>query len=256
MAARQPAVIAMTPESAAPTLKTDCVLCPVRSCLVHRDGGDPAQAWSAMLAPRQALMPGDRALQRAGDRLQALHSVRGGCVKTFTIDAAGQERIRGFYFPGDIIGLDALADGICLSTAVAVVPSQVCVAPLDDLQALMAKMPVIALRLMQQTSRELALALALAGEYSAEQRLAAFLLHLRGRIGLGINGVLRLPMAQRDIGNYLRLANETVCRTLKRFEQKGWIVLGDRGLRLVDDGALLAAAAPVGLDAAAFRRAA
>jgi len=256
MAARQSAVIAMTLEAAAPTLKTDCILCPVRSCLVHRDGGDPAHAWSEMLAPRQALMPGDRALQRAGDRLQALHSVRGGCVKTFTIDAAGQERIRGFYFPGDIIGLDALAGGVSLSTAVAVVPSQVCVAPLDDLQALMVQMPVIAQRLMQQTSRELAMALALAGEYSAEQRLAAFLLHLRGRIGLGINGTLRLPMAQRDIGNYLRLANETVCRTLKRFEQKGWIVQGDRGLRLVDDAALQAAAAPVGLDAPMFRRAA
>ena len=98
----------MTLEAAAPTLKTDCLLCPVRSCLVHRDGGEQARGWSEMLAPRQALMPGDGALQRAGDRLDALYSVRGGCVKTCTVDAAGNERIRGFYFPGDIIGLDAL----------------------------------------------------------------------------------------------------------------------------------------------------
>ena len=210
----------MTLEAAASTLKTDCLLCPVRSCLVHRDGVEQAQAWSEMLAPRQALMPGDGALQRAGDRLDALYSVRGGCVKTYTVDAAGNERIRGFYFPGDIIGLDALGGGVCLSTAVAVVPSQVCVAPITDLHGLMGRIPILAMRIMQQTSRELAMSLAIAGEYTAEQRLAAFLLHLRSRIGLGISGALRLPMAQRDVGNYLRLANETVCRNLKRFEQK------------------------------------
>lgn len=246
----------MTLEAAAPTLKADCLLCPVRSCLVHRDSGEQARGWSEMLAPRQALMPGDGALQRAGDRLDALYSVRGGCVKTYTVDAAGNERIRGFYFPGDIIGLDALGGGVCLSTAVAVVPSQVCVAPIADLQGLMTRMPIVAMRVMEQTSRELALSLAIAGEYTAEQRLAAFLLHLRGRIGFGISGALRLPMAQRDVGNYLRLANETVCRTLKRFEQKGWIASTERGLKLLDEAALCAAAAPVGLDTRAFRQAA
>ncbi len=246
----------MTLEAAAPTLKTDCLLCPVRSCLVHRDGGELAQAWSEMLAPRQALMPGDGALQRAGDRLDALYLVRGGCVKTYTVDAAGNERIRGFYFPGDIIGLDALGGGVCLSTAVAVVPSQVCVAPITDLHGLMGRMPIVAMRIMQQTSSELAMSLSIAGEYTAEQRLAAFLLHLRSRIGLGISGALRLPMAQRDVGNYLRLANETVCRNLKRFEQKGWIEITDRGLKLIDESSLREAAAPVGLDIPAFKLAA
>ena len=67
------------------------------------------------------------------------------------------------------------------------------------------------------------------------------------RYGVEPDGSLRLPMAQRDIGNYLRLANETVCRTLKRFEQKGWIVTGTRGLKLVDDAALRVAAAAVGI---------
>lgn len=246
----------MTLQAAAPMLKTDCLLCPVRSCLVHRDGGEQAQAWSEMLAPRQALMPGDGALQRAGDRLDALYSVRGGCVKTYTVDAAGNERIRGFYFPGDIVGLDALGGGVCLSTAVAVVPSQVCVAPISDLQGLMGRMPIVAMRVMEQTSRELAMSLAIAGEYTAEQRLAAFLLHLRSRIGLGISGALRLPMAQRDVGNYLRLANETVCRNLKRFEQKGWIESTERGLKLLDEAALREAAAPVGLEIRAFKLAA
>jgi CRP/FNR family transcriptional regulator len=127
------------------------------------------------------------------------------------------------------------------------VPSQVCVAPLLDVKHLMATTPGVAMRVMEQVSRELALSMALAGDYTAEQRLAAFLLHLRDRVGTAIDGSLRLPMAQRDIGNYLRLANETVCRSLKRFEQKGWILAGARGLKLVDDAALREAAAAVGI---------
>ena len=39
----------------------------------------------------------------------------------------------------------------------------------------------------------------------------------------GSGDTLRLPMSRRDIANFLRLATETVCRVLTRFEQKGWI---------------------------------
>lgn len=227
------------------SLTIDCLVCPVRSCLVHRGNDTQASAWSEMLSPRQALMPGDGALFRAGDGLRALYSVRGGCIKTFTVDADGNERIRGFHFPGDLIGLDAIGDGRHLSTAVAVVPSQVCVAPMVDLQSLMEAEPAIALRVMRQMSQELAISLAISGNYPAEQRLAAFLLFLRERTGAV--QVVRFPMAQRDVGNYLRLANETVCRYLKRFEKRGWISMGNHSVRLLDEAALRRTAEALGI---------
>jgi CRP/FNR family transcriptional regulator len=198
-----------------------------------------------MLAPRLAVMPGSGALYRSGDRMRALYTVRGGCIKTFTVDAEGNERIRGFYLPGDVVGLDALGEGVCPATAAAVVPSQVCVAPVIDLRQLMLRVPQVAQRMVEQTSRELALALAASGDYSAEQRVAAFLMHLRERMGRP--EVLHLPMAQRDIGNYLRLATETVCRTLKNLERRGWVKLGDRSVRIIGEGQLRAAAEPVGI---------
>jgi CRP/FNR family transcriptional regulator len=226
-------------------MHADCLVCPVRGCMGRRGSGEQAAAWGRMLAPRMALMPGAGALYRSGDRLRALYSVRGGCIKTFTVDAEGNERIRGFYLPGDLVGLDALGEGTCLSTAAAVVPSQVCVAPVGDLRQLMLRLPELAQRMVDQTSRELALALAVSGDYSAEQRVAAFLLHLRERMGQP--EVLRLPMAQRDIGNYLRLATETVCRTLKSLERKGWLQLGERSVRILGENPLRAAAEPVGI---------
>jgi CRP/FNR family transcriptional regulator len=234
------------PFDAAPSqMNADCLICPVRSCLGRGGSSEQTAAWGEMLAPRMAVMPGVGALYRSGDRLRFLYTVRGGCIKTFTVDADGNERIRGFYLPGDLVGLDALGDGICLSTAAAVVPSQVCVAPVSDLRQLMLQVPELAQRMMDQTSRELALALAVSGDYSAEQRVAAFLMHLRER--MGNPEVLRLPMAQRDIGNYLRLATETVCRTLKNLERKGWVQLSDRAVRVLGEKQLRAAAEPVGI---------
>jgi CRP/FNR family transcriptional regulator len=235
---------------------SDCTLCPVQGCMAR--GGSPEQtaAWVEILSPRMAVMPGAGVLFGVGDRLRAVYSVRGGCIKAFTVDADGNERIRGFYLPGDLIGLDALGDGYCRATAAAVVPSQVCVAPLADLKRLSIRQPELAQRLIEQTSRELATALALSGDFSADERVAAFLLNMRER--LGAEPAARLPMAQRDIGNYLRLATETVCRTLKGFERKGWLSLEDKHIRFLDVRALQHLAEPVGLCAAPaqFRHAA
>jgi len=237
----------------APSARNGCAICPVQGCLARRCDQDQASAWSEVLAPRQALMPGTP-LYRTGERLRALYTVRGGCIKTCTVDAEGNERIRGFYLPGDIIGLDALGEGICRSTVLAVVPSQVCVAPVSDLRQLMLRVPQLAQRMIEQTSRELALAMAVSGDYNAEQRIAAFLLNLRARSGAG--EVLRLPMAQRDIGNYLRLATETVCRTLKNMERKGWVALGERKVSFIGEARLRAAAEAVNLPGSSFARAA
>ncbi|MDE0853700.1 MAG: helix-turn-helix domain-containing protein [Nevskia sp.] len=234
------------PFDAAPQVaNTDCLVCPVRSCLGRRGNQQQTSSWSEMLAPRRAVMPGSGSLHRSGDRLRQLFSVRGGCIKAYTVDSEGNERIRGFYLPGDLVGLDGLSEGVCLSTAAAIVPSQVCVAPVSDLKQLMAHQPELAQRMLEQTSRELALALAVGGDYSAEQRLAAFLLHMRARMDSG--NVLRLPMPQRDVGNYLRLATETVCRTLKSMERRSWLSLADKAIRILDEAALRQVAEAVGI---------
>lgn len=228
------------------TATADCLLCPVRSCMGRLAGGSRATGWAEMLAPRTAVMPGAKPLFTAGDSLHALYSVRGGCIKTYTVDADGNERIRGFYFPGDLVGLDSLHGTRLRSTAAAVVPSQVCVAPVAGLRNLVQQHSEFSQRLMEQTSRELALALALSGNFSAEQRLAAFVLHMQERL-VSHDGLVRLPMTQRDVGNYLRLATETVCRTLKGFEKKTWLRCEEKGIRILSVPSLYRIAEPVGI---------
>ena len=224
---------------------TDCLVCPVRNCLGRQCGSESSSSWGDMLAPRQSVMPGAAMLMRTGDRLRHLYSVRGGCLKSFTLDTDGNERIRGFYLPGDLVGLDSLAEGVSLANIGAIVPSQVCVAPLGNLKQAMLLRPELAQRAMEQVSRELALALAIGGDYSAEERVSAFLLMMQQR--LGTPQTLQLPMAQRDIGNYLRLANETVCRTLKIFERRGWLQIEASRIRMIDAKSMWRIAEAVGV---------
>jgi len=229
--------------------RTDCLLCPINNCLGRKGNADAANTWASILGPRASLMPGESLLFSLGDAQRGLYSVRAGCIKTYTIDADGNERIRGFHLPGDLIGLDALGSGRMQSSAAAVEPSQVCVAPIGQVQELIGKQPEIARRLMEQTCRELTLALAMSGDYSAEQRVAAFLIYLNERLH-SPSGLLRLPMSQRDIGNYLRLAPETVCRIIKGFAKKGWLRAEEKGLRLLSHPGMYALAEAVGICAA------
>jgi len=47
-----------------------------------------------------------------GDEFQAIYAIRAGSVKSYTITNEGEEQITGFYFPGELIGLSGLDEGV------------------------------------------------------------------------------------------------------------------------------------------------
>jgi CRP/FNR family transcriptional regulator len=188
-------------------------------------------AWSGLMS-----LPAGKSLLEPGARAQAIYQVRAGCLKSYTIDVDGTERVRAFYFPGDVIGFDALGADRYPAHVAAVTASQVCRLPVTELRALLIRAPELTQNLLERMSRDLAVALALSGDYSAEQRVAAFLVAMGERLGGG--GSVRLPMARRDIASYLRLATETVCRVLGRLEQSGRIVNENKTVRMVDTARL------------------
>jgi CRP/FNR family transcriptional regulator len=101
--------------------------------------------------------------------------------------------------------------------------------------------------LFRLLSRDIGAAMRMAGDWSADQRMAAFLLGLSQRLATRGFSARRfqLTMARTDIGNYLRLAPETVSRVLKRFQDDGLIVIDRREVDLTDVGRLQALAAPI-----------
>jgi CRP/FNR family transcriptional regulator len=101
--------------------------------------------------------------------------------------------------------------------------------------------------LFRLLSRDIGNAMRLAGDWTADQRMAAFLLGLSRRLAArGFSSKrFQLTMARVDIGNYLRLAPETVSRVLKRFQDDALIVVDRREVALADVAGLEALAAPI-----------
>ena len=221
-----------------------CSICPAGgTCVIQGAASAEVERWNAAVEATLSLASPGKTLVEAGAPANALFTVRAGCLKSFTVDADGTERVRGFYLPGDIIGLDALGVATFPATIVAVTPSQVCRISAAQVRRLMAESPFLARRLLDRTSAELAHALTMAGDYTAEQRIAAFLLSMRQRLGT-TSGELKLPMTRRDIANYLRLATETVCRVMGRLESQGRISSTSRTVKVVDARALRQIAFP------------
>lgn len=225
----------------------NCQACPVTSCPARCD--ETAHTWQSMVNLMPSQKPGGSTLMTTGQPTEGLFAVRAGCIKSYTLDAQGNEHVRAFHFPGDLVGLDSLGASRAAANAAPVTPSQVCAVPATELQRQMATQAALATLLLDKTRRELGQALALSGEFTADQRVAAFLLQVHARIGSG--NVLRLPMTRREIGSYLRLATETVCRVLARFEEKGWLLAADKRITLLNPTALRELGEPVGLGLAA-----
>lgn len=230
---------------AAQRVTPDCDHCPVQGCLARCP--DTASCWRSMVGLLPSQMPGRGLMIEAGAALPALFSVRAGCIKSFTLDADGNEHVRAFHFPGDLVGLDALGSPRAPASASPVTPSQVCSVSVAEVTQRLSGDAALATRLLHKTREALRQSMALAGEFTAEQRVAAFLLYVHSRIGSG--DVVRLPMTRREMGSYLRLATETVCRVLTRFERQGWLSSADKRITLSDRVALQRLADPIGLNA-------
>jgi len=227
--------------------KPNCAMCPAGArCFTNGLSDAELCTWNELVETHLPLFPGHGALFAAGDAADNLYLVRAGCIKTYTVDEDGNERIRSFHLPGDVIGLDALAGRRHPCSASAVEPSQICVIPRARMLTAMQQSPVVMQHLLERTSRELSMALALSGDFTADQRVAAFLMSMQERLA-SASPKLRLPMTRRDVGNYLRLATETVCRVITRLENQGLLESRDRSVSIRDRARLTALAEPVGL---------
>ena len=184
---------------------------------------------------------------REGDPFEAIAAVRAGTVKTYVIDRDGREHVLGFHLPGEVIGLDGIDGDRYPCNAVALDTAMLCRFSFPKISVLAAQLPGLQRHLFRLLSRDIGRAALLAGDWTADQRMAAFLIGLSRRLaarGFSANR-FQLTMARTDIANYLRLAPETVSRVLRRFQQDGLLQVDRRELQLVDRVRLEELAEPV-----------
>lgn len=171
---------------------------------------------------------------RRGEPFRALYAVRRGAVKTSLFSRDGREQVLGFYLPGEIIGLNGIYPDCYPCDALTLEKTEFCRFSFPAMSSLASVLPVVQRHLFRLLSKELGMASLLAGEHTADERVAAFLVDLSERYAR--RGVpferFRLPMSRSDIASYLRLAPETVSRVLSRFRRQGWVAIEGRGVQL------------------------
>jgi CRP/FNR family transcriptional regulator len=219
---------------------SDCGLDPM--CLVlnyaEADSGVP----EGVLLRRHKVHAGFQ-LFETGKPFDAIYAVKSGSFKALVPDAHTGNRVVGFYFAGELIGTEGMADRFYGTTVQALETSQVCMLHLDLLEQAGRPQQVIQNALIELLSREVALnqqMMAAMVRQTAEQRLAAFLLSLSERLkrrGLAPD-LFTLRMSRSDMGSYLGLARETVSRLLTRFQRQGLIRLQNRLFKLQDEKGL------------------
>ena len=184
---------------------------------------------------------------REGDDFTAIAAVRAGTVKTYVVDANGQEQVLGFFLPGEVIGLNAISHSRYPCNAVALDTVMLCRFSFPKMALLATRLPGLQAQLFRLLAQDIGKAMLLAGDYSADQRMAAFLVALSRRYAArGFSATrFHLTMSRTDIANYLRLAPETVSRVLRRFQDEGLVLVERRELEVRDAERLQALASTV-----------
>jgi CRP/FNR family transcriptional regulator len=179
-----------------------------------------------------------------GAAFSSIYAVRAGGFKVVSVTASGEDRILGFYLPGDILGADALATGQYVSSAVAFDTSSVCEIPYPDLEHLSLSLPALNHQLVSMISKELIeerMHAILLSRKGAEERVALFLSWLsqrQGKRGYSANS-FRLGLLHRELAIYLGLTPETVSRVLAKLTEEAVLTWRNKQINILDSAKLL-----------------
>jgi CRP/FNR family transcriptional regulator len=163
------------------------------------------------------------------------------------VDANGHEQVLGFFLPGEVIGLNAISQSKYPCDAIALDTTMLCRFSFPKMALLATRLPGLQAQLFRLLSQDIGKATLLAGDWSADERMAAFLVSLSRRFAARGFSASRfhLSMSRTDIANYLRLAPETVSRVLRRFQSENLVHVDRRELEISDMQHMLDLAKPV-----------
>lgn len=175
-----------------------------------------------------------------GDPATEWFEVISGTVRTCVLYSDGHRQLTGFFYPGDVFGIDT---GRYSSSAEAVtaVTLRRCGRGFGEDMQLSETVQVHGA--LQSALDNAQACIALLGRRTAPERLAAFLLVTSRRFAP--NKSFALPMSRSDIADHLGLTIHTVSRTLSEFVRRNLIsfdgphsiTIEDHcGLKLLSDG--------------------
>jgi len=176
------------------------------------------------------------------DNATYCYQVMSGCVRTVRLMEDGRRHVGEFLFAGDLFGWEALDKHDF--GAEAVTPVTLRRYTRRDLDQLADQDRDVARQLRELSSSRLRSGrehMVLLGRKTAAERIASFLLEMAERTKADRNSTIELPMSRGDMGDYLGLTIETVCRRLTRLRQDGTISIEGTKVAICNRRALGAA---------------
>lgn len=230
----------LAPEQAGlPDYHKVCANCGLRElCIHHNLSGEDLERLDVLVPRRRKVRRGQPAFHN-GAAFQSLYAVRVGSFKSVVIHDDGRDQITGFQMPGDLLGLDGMADDRHTVDAVALQDSELCVIPRTEFDRVAQHFLSFQHQLQRAMSREIVReqgVMLLLGSLRADERVASLLINLsvrQERLGLSASE-LALSMTRAEIGSYLGLKLETVSRCFSRFQAQGLISVQGRQISLLD----------------------
>ena len=198
---------------------SDCRNCGIREMVLFADLNE--EDFKLIHAPIDDLVyqPG-QTLYDESDKALGVFTLRQGMVKLVRVTADGRARVVRVLFPGDVVGLEALATGRYDSQAVALSEVSVCRIPLEVMHQLGANSPRMHRKLMEKWQSALKLAddwLAELNFGTAKQRVLHF---IRKMHEVSQDDTVTL-FSRDDMGAMMDLKLETVSREVTALVRSG-----------------------------------
>lgn len=180
------------------------------------------------------------AVYKLENRFKSIFIIQSGLIKLEKPLEDGKAYVAGFYFPGDVIGLESVGGDHYNYDAIALDNTWLCEVPYkyfdsNDEYANLFKGRLITL--YAEKLREADDLLAHARYQASEQRLLQFLEVLCKRhfkIILSNTHKVQLPMSKGDIANYLGLRPESISRALQKLQSMGIIRSHKNTIEIID----------------------
>jgi len=205
---------------------SDCRSCQIRNLVLFSELEE--SDFEFIHAPIDDLnFPAGEQVYREGSSAVGIFTVRQGILKIVRVSQDGRERIVRVLRPGDVAGLEALANQHYDTDAYALTDVKVCRIPLSVMDNLASNSPKIHKSLMikwQKTLRDADDWLADLNFGSAKQRLARFVLKMRD----DSDPTLTTMFAREDMGAMLDLTLETISREITKILNSGALTQLDK----------------------------
>lgn len=228
-----------TPRKCTHDYRVSCSKCRLNSlCLPLALNLDDVDKLDGIIQRGKPLQKGEHLYQEGG-AFTSVYAVRSGALKAYRVTDDGREQVTGFYFPGEVLGMDGISKNSHACSARALETSAVCEVPFSSLQDLSVRLPNLQRHFFQIMSHEITedqQLITLLSKNTAEERIAALMLSISGRNARRKLSAtrFRLPMSRIDIGNYLGLTVETVSRVFSRLQKLEILEVSNKEITITD----------------------